>query len=160
MSGRGRPSHPEDFHHLLFLLEQGGISYLIIGGDAYSLHAEPRYTKNLDIWLDPTAANTKRANQALAEFCSPNALDHTAKNEILQIGIAPNRIDLLLDVPGVDFNETWADRVRAPYGDLEVNWMGLDSLVKSKASTGRRRDDADVATLEKIRQRRPGGPLP
>ncbi len=141
----------EDFHDLLFLLEQEDVRYLIIGGYAYSLHAEPRYTKDLDIWIEPTAQNVQRANRALGEFGSPDELDHREMTVILQIGIEPNRIDLLLSVMGVDFLEAWADRVRAPYGDLAVNWMGLDSLVKSKSSTGRRRDDADVAVLTKIR---------
>ncbi|MFH1530194.1 MAG: DUF6036 family nucleotidyltransferase [Pseudomonadota bacterium] len=145
----------DDFHDLLLLLEQEEVRYLIIGGYAYSLHAEPRYTKDLDIWVEPSVGNVLRVNRALAEFGSPDQLDHRATTMILQIGIEPNRIDILLGVSGVYFPEAWADRVRAPYGDLEVNWMGLDSLVRSKASTGRRRDEADVATLEKIRDRNP-----
>ena len=145
----------DDFHDLLFLLEQGAVRYLIIGGYAYSLHAEPRYTKDLDIWIEPTAGNIHRANQALAEFGSPDLLDHSEEMMILQIGVEPNRIDLLMRVTDVDFAAAWADRVRARYGDLEVSWMGLDSLIESKASTGRRRDEADVATLEKIRGRGP-----
>ena len=143
----------EDFHDLLFLLEKEGVRYLIIGGYAYSLHAEPRYTKDLDIWIESTAHNVQRANRALVAFGSPDNLDYNATKVILQIGIEPNRIDLLQNVLGVGFPEAWADRVRAPYGELAVNWMGLDSLVKSKSSTGRRRDDADAAVLGKIRDR-------
>ena len=145
----------EDFLDLLVLLEREGVRYLIIGGYAYSLHAEPRYTKDLDILVEPSAENVLEANRALVEFGSPELLNPKAPSEILQLGVEPNRIDLFLSVPGVTFSEAWADRAREPYGDQEVNWMGLDSLIKAKAAAGRPRDLADVATLHKIRGQRP-----
>jgi len=141
----------EDFRDLLSLLEREGVRYLIIGGYAFSFHAVPRYTKDLDLWVDPASDNVRSANRALAEFGSPDLLAHDHPSMILQIGVEPNRIDLLLDVPGLTFVEAWKDRVRATYGDKTVNWMGLDSLVKSKAATGRPRDSADVMLLHKSR---------
>ena len=145
----------EDFRDLLVLLEREGTRYLIIGGYAYSLHAEPRYTKDLDIWVKPTADNVLLANRALAQFGSPESLNPEAPSEILQLGVEPNRIDLFLSIPGATFSEAWESRVRAPYGDQDVNWMGLDCLIKAKAAAGRQRDIADAATLRKIRNQKP-----
>ena len=144
----------EDFRDLLFLLEQEETRYLIIGGYAYSLHAEPRYTKDLNIWIEPTSENVMRANRALARFGSPELLEGDATSEILPLGVEPNRIDLFLSIPGANFEEAWMSRVRTPYGDQEVNWMGLDCLIRTKAATGRHRDIADADTLEKIRSQK------
>ena len=143
----------EDFRDLLFLLEREEIRYLIIGGYAYSLHAEPRYTKDLDIWIEQTPANVHGANRVLAEFGSPELLDPGASSEILQLGVEPNRIDLFLSIPGVIFKDAWATRVRAPYGDQDVNWIGMDGLIKAKGATGRPRDLADVEVLRKLEPR-------
>ena len=141
----------DDFQDILALLEREAIRYLIIGGYAYSLHAEPRYTKDLDIWIGPASDNVMGANRVLAEYGSPELLAPDAPSEILQLGVEPNRIDLFLSIPGVTFADAWTSRVRAPYGDLDVNWIGLDCLIKAKAATGRQRDLADVETLRKLK---------
>jgi len=84
-----------DFEDMLLLLEKHLVRYLIIGGLAFIYHAKPRYTKDMDLWLDPILENVKRANKALAEFGSPFLLTPEKKEEILQIGIAPDRIGIM-----------------------------------------------------------------
>jgi hypothetical protein len=144
----------DDFAVILRLLEQHAVRYLIVGGYAFSYHAVPRYTKVLDIWVEPTEANVARANEALADFGSPALLDHEDPKVILQLGVEPNRIDLLLDLGGPGFDAAWDERVRDGYGDVTVNWMGLTSLIGAKALTGRPRDADDAAVLEAVRRTR------
>jgi hypothetical protein len=85
-----------DFEDMLALLDKHKVRYLVIGGLAFIYHAKPRYTKDMDLWIDHTHANVIRANKALAEFGSPILLDADMPEEILQLGVAPDRIDLFL----------------------------------------------------------------
>ena len=93
-----------DFEDILELLSVHKVRYLIIGGIAFIYHAKPRFTKDIDLWIEEGSANVARANKALAEFGSPMLLDSTNPQEILQIRIAPSRIDILLHVGGVRFD--------------------------------------------------------
>jgi len=93
----------QDFEDILHLLDTNKVRYLIIGGIAFIYHAKPRYTKDMDLWVDPAPQNVKRANKALAEFGSPFALNFENVGEILQLGVAPDRIYSLLHVVGARF---------------------------------------------------------
>lgn len=146
----------EDFEDFLALLEKHRVRYLIIGGMAFILHARPRYTKDIDIWIDPDPANIELANQALAGFGSPHLLDPSHLDEMLQIGVAPNRIDLLLTVEGSDFKRAFGTRVRAEYGRTEANWIGLDELIEIKSRVDDPRHQADVRVLKRVRDQRGG----
>jgi len=145
-----------DFEDMLSLLQKHGVRYLIIGGLAFTYHAVPRYTKDIDLWIDPVRDNVKRANEALREFGSPFLLDREKRDEILQLGIAPNRIDLLLHVRGVRFSTAWKKRIEARYGKALANWVDLDSLIriKSKVDTPRHQEDARVLREVRRRQKR------
>ena len=96
-----------DFEDLLRGLSASRAEYLVIGGYAVAFHTEPRYTKNLDVWVRPTAANARRVMTALRKFGAPLAnlrlKDLTTPGIIFQIGVEPNRIDVLTEVDGVDF---------------------------------------------------------
>ena len=143
-----------DFRDLLDLLETNHVRYLVIGGYAVAFHALPRYTKDLDILLDDDPENIAKANGALEQFGSPFLLDPAEHGVILQIGVEPNRIDILRRVSNVSFAEAWEERVRAPYGDVEVNWAGLDALIKSKTGIPKARHAEDVRILEEARRRK------
>ena len=95
----------EDFEDLLEIFERFEVRYLVIGGLAFIFHAKPRYTGGTDLWIDPDPANVSRANQALVAFGSPYLLDPANSEEILQLGVAPNRIDLLRAPEGPTFDE-------------------------------------------------------
>jgi hypothetical protein len=110
----------QDFEDLLELLERHEVRYLIIGGLAFIFHAKPRFTKDMDLWIGPDPENVARANRALAEFGSPHLLEAGRPDEVLQLGVAPNRIDLLQDPDGVDFDEAWSRRVAGRYGRGKV----------------------------------------
>ncbi len=144
----------QDFEDMLVLLGKHKVRYLIIGGLAFVYHAKPRYTKDMDLWIDPAPENVKRANQALAEFGSPYLLDPKKFKEILQMGVAPDRIDILRHVPGVQFKTAWQKRIIGQYGKAAANWIGLDSLIRIKNRIDHPRHREDVRVLREVKKRR------
>ena len=143
----------QDFEDLLELLERHEARYLIIGGLAFIYHAKPRYTKDMDLWVGPDAENVERANRALAAFGSPNLLDPGRRDEILQLGVAPNRIDLLRET-GLEFEEVWCNRIQGRYGRSSASWIDIDGLIAIKKRIDHPRHREDVRVLELVRERR------
>jgi hypothetical protein len=145
----------QDFEDILELLDKHQVKYLIIGGLAFIYHAKPRYTKDMDLWINPSSENLKRANAALAEFGSPFLIDPERVEEILQLGVAPDRIDILLNIKGARFNTAWGKRIQARYGNAKANWIDMDSLIriKSHIDNPRHQDDARVLREARKRQR-------
>jgi hypothetical protein len=144
----------QDFEDILLLMETHKVKYLIIGGLAFIYHAKPRYTKDIDLWIDATPENVKRANEALAEFGSPFLLNPDKVEEIIQLGIAPNRIDLLLHVAGVKFSTAWKKRIQGQYGSARANWIDLESLIRIKSRIDHPRHQEDVRVLHEVKNRR------
>ncbi|MFO7870436.1 MAG: hypothetical protein R6V03_03275 [Kiritimatiellia bacterium] len=144
-----------DFEDMLVLLEKHKVRYLIVGGLAFIYHAKPRYTKDIDIWIEASVDNVEKGNGALTEFGSPTLMDPAKPNEIVQIGVEPSRIDMIRSIEGVDFDTAWSRRERATYGGVETNWIDLDSLlaVKSLIDKPKHREDARVLLeIKKIRE--------
>ena len=142
-----------DFEDMLEWLERHEVRYLIIGGLAFIFHAKPRYTKDMDLWLDPERANVERANRALAAFGSPHLLDPDKPSEILQLGLPPNRIDLLREASGLDFDALWRRRIESPYGRVRAAWVDLDGLIAIKSPIDDARHQDDVRVLQRVRER-------
>jgi len=143
----------QDFEDLLALLERHEVRYLIIGGLAFIYHAKPRYTKDMDLWIGPEPENVERANRALAAFGSPSLLDPGRRDEILQLGVAPNRIDLLRET-GLGFDQVWRNRIEGRYGRSPASWIDIDGLIAIKERIDHPRHQEDVRVLELVRQRR------
>ena len=143
----------QDFEDLLALLERHEVQYLIIGGLAFIYHAKPRYTKDMDLWIGPEPENVERANRALAAFGSPSLLDPGRRDEILQLGVAPNRIDLLRET-GLEFDQVWRNRIEGRYGRSAASWIDIDGLIAIKERIDHPRHQEDVRVLELVRQRR------
>jgi hypothetical protein len=144
----------QDFEDMLHLLDKHKVRYLIIGGLAFIYHAKPRYTKDMDLWVDPAPQNIKRANKAIAEFGSPFALNLENVEEILQLGVAPDRIDFLLHVAGARFKTAWEKRIKGWYGNAKANWVDLDSLIRIKSHIDNPRHQEDIRVLREVRKRR------
>jgi hypothetical protein len=144
----------QDFEDFLDLLDRHGVHYLIIGGLAFIYHAKPRFTKDIDIWLDPGPDNLGRANAALAEFGSPHLLNLADGKEILQLGVAPNRIDLLREAVPLAFDDAWQRRVEGRYGRARACWIAIEDLlaIKERIDHPRHREDARV--LRRVLERR------
>jgi hypothetical protein len=146
----------QDFEDLLALLDRHEVRYLIIGGLAFIYHAKPRFTKDIDVWLDPEPGNLARANAALTEFGSPHLLDVSDEDEILQLGVAPNRIDLLREAAPLAFEDAWHRRVEGSYGRARASWIGIEDLlaIKERIDHPRHQEDARVLRLVLERRRR------
>ncbi|MBI1797297.1 MAG: hypothetical protein HY076_06070 [Candidatus Eisenbacteria bacterium] len=125
--------------------------YLIVGAYAVSLHARPRATGDLDIWVEPTAENAARVHRALEAFGAPlqdlSEADLRTPGIVYQIGVAPRRIDVLTSLTGVSFDEAWRDRVSGKMGDLDCPFIGREQLIRNKRALGRPRDLADLELL-------------
>lgn len=138
---------------MLDALERFEVRYLIIGGLAFIFHAKPRYTKDMDLWIDPSPENVARANRALAAFGSPYLLDADHPGEILQLGVPPNRIDLLREPNGLSFEDAWKKRVESSYGRARAFWVDLDSLIAIKSGIDDPRHQEDARVLRMVKER-------
>ena len=119
-----------DFSDLFAALNDAGARYLLVGGYALAVHGVPRFTKDLDVWTDPTRQNAALVITALRAFGAPmDALvegDLAQPGVVFQIGVPPNRIDIVTAIDGVTFAEAWPARVITTYGDraIEARVMG------------------------------------
>jgi len=143
-----------DFEDMLQLLQRHRVRYLIVGGIAFIYHAKPRFTKDIDLWIEPTRVNIAQANEALVEFGSPELLEFGHPGQILQLGVALNRIDLLLQMPGVRFATAWRKRERSRYGRVQANWINLDDLIRIKSRIAKPRHQEDARVLRAVKQMR------
>lgn len=141
-----------DFKEFIELLNSNKVRYLIIGGYAVAFHGYPRYTKDLDIWIENTYDNAQRLIAALKQFgfgsLGLREEDFLAPEQIIQLGYPPNRIDLMTFLPGVSFDQCYAARVKVEVDGVMVNFIDLENLKQNKRATGRFQDLADLENLE------------
>ena len=141
-----------DYSDMLSALNAEGVEYLLVGGHALAAHGLPRATRDIDLWVRPTVANAARVLRALARFGAPpgdlTSEDLARKGTVYQVGVAPQRIDILTMIDGVEFDEAWAGRTAIRIGDLNVPVIGRNALLQNKRASGRPQDLADVAHLE------------
>ncbi|MBN2802585.1 MAG: hypothetical protein JXR91_05800 [Deltaproteobacteria bacterium] len=136
-----------DFEDILSLFETYKIRYLIIGGLAVIYHAKPRFTKDMDIWIEFTDDNIRKANLALSEFGSPENLSFSDDSEVLQLGFAPNRIDFFLRIENINFIDAWTSRIKGSYGKAPANWIDIDTLIKIKSGIQKPKHQEDARIL-------------
>lgn len=147
-----------DFKELLKAFEKEKVEYLIIGGYAVAKHAEPRYTKDLDIWINNSKENAERVYRALKDFGAPlggiNSKDFTINTLVFQMGIEPSRIDILMGLKDLVFDDCWQRRDVAKVDDIEIYFIEINDLILNKRMVGRPQDLIDVENLElKIREK-------
>ncbi|GAB4260570.1 MAG: nucleotidyl transferase AbiEii/AbiGii toxin family protein [Saprospiraceae bacterium] len=144
----------KDFKEFIELLNEHSVKYLVIGGYAVNFHGYPRYTRDIDFWLWMTRQNIEKLIEALKQFgfgdLDLRIEDFLTPENIVQLGYEPYRIDLLVDVEGVDFEECFERRVEAELDGINVNFLSLQDLIKAKKMTGRLQDLADAEQLERI----------
>lgn len=143
-----------DFEDLLALFHEHQVRYLIVGGLAFIFHAKPRYTKDMDLWVEDEGDNIRRANLALIDFGSPMLLEVNHPSQVLQIGVEPNRIDILVDVGVLSFPDVWERRIESPYGDGNACWIDAESLFKIKSAIAHPRHQEDARVLREILDQR------
>jgi hypothetical protein len=150
-----------DFKELLSVLNAHSVKYLVVGAYAVSVHAQPRATKDLDIWVKPDLENAKAIYAALREFGAPleglTIADFAERGPFFHMGREPVAVDILTELLGVEFDAAWERRVQdvidAVRG-LEANFISRDDLMAAKLASGRPQDMADLDALRKARETR------
>lgn len=149
-----------DFRDMLSEFSAAGVEYLIVGGYAVAHHGYVRATGDLDFWVRRTPENAQRVLRALEAFGAPGGLvtsdDLLNPDMVAQIGVEPNRIDILSDIDGVEFDDAYPSRVVARVDDVDIPFVGLQHLLQNKRATGRSEDATDADQLEKARRGRAG----
>jgi hypothetical protein len=144
----------QDFKEFIALLNNNNVQYLIVGGYAYSYYAEPRFTKDIDIFVATSVENANKLMAALEEFGFKNvgltAADFLESGKTIQLGQTPIRIDLLTSIDGVLFDEAWQNRTEGTFGDIPAYFIAKQDLLKNKRAAGRLQDIADSDKLNKI----------
>lgn len=147
----------KDFKEFIALLNEHRVRYLVVGGYAVNYHGYPRYTKDIDFWIWLTEENIEKLLRAIDEFgfgsLGLEASDFSSPDNIIQLGYEPYRIDLIMDVDGVDFENCFSRRTVVDGEEILVNFINLDDLIDAKRKAGRLQDLADAEQLEKIRRK-------
>jgi predicted nucleotidyltransferase len=142
---------PKDLKELLSAFNDHGVKYLVVGGYAFGVHAEPRATKDLDLFIRSDKENSEAVFRALAQYGAPLAglspadfMDGT----IFQIGQPPARIDILQHIDGISFDEAWENRIEGLLdGETRTVVISKDDLIRNKLASGREQDILDVKKL-------------
>lgn len=141
-----------DFKEFAACLNEHKVRYLIVGGYAVAFHGHPRYTKDLDVWIERTRENVERLMQGLNDFgfgsVGLDVSDFLEPDQVIQLGYPPLRIDLLTSLIGVDFASCYAGREVLHVSGVELPFIGLDGLRANKRASGRHQDLADLENLE------------
>jgi hypothetical protein len=142
----------QDFKDLLQLFAKHEVEYLIVGGYAVIRYTQPRYTKDLDLWVRPTKENARRVAAALHEFGIPlievTEADLAAEGLQFMVGLPPCAADFLTTVPGLEFERAWSSRHISELDGIQLPYLSKPDLLASKAAAGRPQDLADIAELE------------
>ncbi len=142
-----------DFSDLFASFNALGVEYLVVGAHAVAFHAEPRFTKDLDVWVAATPHNAILVINALRAFGAPLAdvsdAEFATPGITLQIGVAPNRIDIATELDGMTFASAWPNRVESTYGSHRIWVIGRADLIANKRAVGRPQDQLDLGLLDR-----------
>jgi hypothetical protein len=140
-----------DFEEFFASLNSHEVRYLIVGGYAFALHAHPRYTGDMDVFVEPSEKNARRVISALEEFgfTLPDLFwsDFTVAGRVVQLGHPPLRIDIMTAIDGVAFETAWERKVAGAYGDQPVHFISREDLIANKKASARKQDLLDLESL-------------
>ena len=141
-----------DLREFIALLNSSDVEYLVVGAHSLAFHARPRFTGDLDLLIRPTLGNADKLITVLNVFgfadLGLSASDFIESEQIIQLGRAPHRIDLLTSISGVSTEEAFSKRIPAELADLPVNFLSKDLLIANKRAVARPQDIADLEALE------------
>ncbi len=141
----------QDRREFIELLNALEVRYVIVGAFALAHHGRPRYTGDIDFFVEASVENAARLTKVLAHFGFQNigvdSEDFTAPDQIVQLGVEPNRMDLMTSITGVSFEEAWQSREYASLDGVEVPFISRELLKRNKAAVGRKQDLADLDYL-------------
>jgi hypothetical protein len=124
---------------------------VIVGAFALAYHGLPRFTRDIDVLVRPSAENAARVVAALRDFGFTSGItagDLALEDRVLQLGHPPLRIDVLTSISGISFEEVWGGRVAAELDGVPVFFIGREQFVRNKRAAGRAKDLADIEPLE------------
>lgn len=140
-----------DFKEFLQSLNENDVRYLVVGGYAVAFHGNPRYTKDIDIWIDLDEQNARKVVKALVDFgfssLNLNPADFLEPDNVIQLGYPPRRIDLLIGLEGADFDECYSKRLEEEMEGIRVCFVDRENLARLKRAAGRPQDLADLDNL-------------
>jgi hypothetical protein len=149
-----------DFKELLSLLKKHKVRYLVVGGYAVMKYTEPRFTRDLDLWVSTDEENSNAVFAALKEFGAPlkdlTPRDFTQKGYFYQMGNPPLRLDIMMSIPGVEFESAWGRREEVRLGEFVIPFISKADLIKAKEASGRPQDFMDAEKLRKVEKSNPG----
>lgn len=141
----------QDFKEFLKLLNKNSVDYLVVGGYAVGFHGFPRYTGDIDIWVNATTENAERVLKTLDDFgfgdFNLSKEDFLIKKNLFQLGNPPFRIDILVSIDGVDFEEAFLSKIVKNIDGVDINFIGLNELIKNKQASSRDKDLIDLKNL-------------
>jgi hypothetical protein len=141
----------QDFRDLLALFNTHKVDYIIVGAHALAYHGSPRYTGDIDIFVRPDPENAKNILSALEKFgfgsIGLTVEDFTVLGRVVQLGVAPVRIDIVTSLTGISWEEAFASRVTGTYGDITVHYIGREQFIQNKRAIGRKKDIADLEAI-------------
>ena len=142
-----------DFRDLLQILGECDVRYLVAGGYAVIHHSQPRYTKDIDIWLEPTAENARKLMRAFHGFGIPmhgvTQDDFATPGPQFNLGVPPCEIDFLTTIPGLKFESAWENKITSQENDFPIHYLGKSDLILAKQTAGRPQDLADLDELRR-----------
>jgi predicted nucleotidyltransferase len=142
----------KDFSDFVELLNQHGVEYMVVGGYALAFHGEPRFTGDMDIWIDVNASNAEKMVQVMHDFGAASLgftrEDFMDEGIIKQIGQPPLRIDILGAIDGVNYRDAEKDKMFFNSAGLKIPFIGVKDFIKNKEAAGRKKDLQDVKKLK------------
>jgi hypothetical protein len=142
----------KDLREFLELLNSSGVEYVIVGAHSLAFHGRPRFTGDLDVLVQATPDNAAKLIDLVNRFGFADSglkeTDFLQPEQVIQLGVAPNRIDLLTSITGVSCADAFATRVSAELDEIPVFILGKEALIRNKRAVGRPQDLADLETLE------------
>lgn len=146
---------PSDFAEFLSLAQSRGARLLVFGGFAVSIHARPRATGDIDLWIGPDEPTRDAIRATLRDIgFSVEAIGRAVLDQphhMTRFGMEPNRIELFTSVAHLDFEACWSRRVEGTSGSLSFSVLSKPDLIESKVAAGRPRDLADLEELRRTR---------
>jgi hypothetical protein len=153
----------KDFEEFIELLNKHKVQYLIIGAYAVSFHSRPRNTGDIDFLVKPDGNNVRKLMKALRDFGFGNIglqeQDFMNPDTVVQLGVEPNRIDILSSIKGIEFDKAYKSRVRGRFGTQSSWFLSFEDLLRNKKATKRKKDEADAEQLmmfKKLKKHRYG----
>jgi predicted nucleotidyltransferase len=146
----------ENFTAFLRLLNAHKVRYLVVGGYAVAFHGYPRYTGDLDIFVEASSDNAAALLAVYRDFGMDvawlKAELFTTPDNVVRLGREPVQLDVLTGIAGLAFAEAYTRRIESQLGDLTVPFISYPDLIRNKLSTGRGKDAVDAEQLQKRRQ--------